>query len=232
MNPRRDPDRLIHAFLMEGATELADEVYVTVRDRIEHTRQRAVIGPWREPDVNGYLKIALAVAAVVVVAVVGFRQFGGANVAGPGSSGSPAPTATPAGPPTPAPSAAGSAPPLTETLTSDRMASRSRTRAAGRHGPRPSPGRRASRTSCRPAPTSFTTPSARAHSGSWPRRSRSAMPRLRHGPPRRSLSMTDAQRPCRSPSTEPWGSSGKPDAPGGCHDRGSRLLHLALHVRR
>ncbi len=77
MNPRRDPDRLIHAFLMEGATELADEVYVTVRDRIEHTRQRAVIGPWREPDVNRYLKIALAVAAVVVVAVVGFRQFGG-----------------------------------------------------------------------------------------------------------------------------------------------------------
>ena len=84
MNTRRDPDRLIHAFLMEGATELADEVYVTVRDRIEHTRQRAVIGSWREPDVNRYLKIALAVAAVVVVAVVGFRQFGGSNVAGSG----------------------------------------------------------------------------------------------------------------------------------------------------
>ena len=35
MNAHRDPDRLIHAFLMEGATELADEVYDTVRDRIE-----------------------------------------------------------------------------------------------------------------------------------------------------------------------------------------------------
>ena len=33
---------------------------------------------------NRYLKIALAVAAVVVVAVVGFRQFGGSNVGGPG----------------------------------------------------------------------------------------------------------------------------------------------------
>ena len=48
MNARRDPDRLIHAFLMEGATELADEVYVTVRDHIEHTtttgRHRPVEG--------------------------------------------------------------------------------------------------------------------------------------------------------------------------------------------
>ena len=48
MNTHRDPDRLIHAFLMEGATELADEVYVTVRDRIEqHTttgRHRLVEG--------------------------------------------------------------------------------------------------------------------------------------------------------------------------------------------
>jgi hypothetical protein len=119
MTVQRDPDRLIHAFLMEGATELADEVYVTVRDRIEETRQRAVIGSWREPDVNRYLKIALAAAAVLVVAVVGFRQFGGTNVAGPGASVSPEPTATPAATATPVPSDAGSAPPLTETFTSD-----------------------------------------------------------------------------------------------------------------
>ena len=117
MNTRRDPDRLIHTFLMEGATELADEVYVTVRDHIDHTRQRAVFGSWREPDVNRYLKIAMAVAAVVVVAVVGFRQFGGSNVSGPGSTATPGPTATPAV--TPEPSASG-APPSSETYTSER----------------------------------------------------------------------------------------------------------------
>jgi hypothetical protein len=109
MNAHRDPDRLIHAFLMEGATELADDVYVAVRDRIEQKRQRAVLGPWREPDVNRYLKIALAVAAVLVVAVVGFRQFGGANVSGPGSSLAPtaSPSPSPASPSASAPAAAG-----------------------------------------------------------------------------------------------------------------------------
>ena len=31
MTARRDPDRLIHAFLMEGQTELADQVFDAVR---------------------------------------------------------------------------------------------------------------------------------------------------------------------------------------------------------
>jgi len=101
MNARRDPDRLIHTFLMEGATELADDVYDTVRDRIEHKRQRAVIGPWRAPDVNPYLKIGLAAAAVLVVAVVGLRQFGSSNVSGPGSGPTQVPTSTPAVTPVP-----------------------------------------------------------------------------------------------------------------------------------
>ncbi len=105
MNARRDPDRLIHAFLMEGATELADDVYDTVRDHIEHTRQRAVIGPWREPDMNPYLKIALAAAAVVIVAVVGIRQLGpgvgGSSIGGPAPTATTGPTATPAVTPTP-----------------------------------------------------------------------------------------------------------------------------------
>ncbi len=117
MNPHRDPDRLIHAFLMEGATELADEIYDTVRDRIDHKRQRTVIGPWREPDVNRYLKFALAAAAVLAIAVVGYRQFGSANEVGPAASGSPAPSSTPAVTATPAASSAG--PALTETFTSD-----------------------------------------------------------------------------------------------------------------
>ena len=52
MTAHRDPDRLIHAFLMEGQTELADQVYDAVRATIEQKRQRAVIGPWRMPNMN------------------------------------------------------------------------------------------------------------------------------------------------------------------------------------
>ena len=76
MNARRDPDRLIHAFLLEGATELADQVYDAVRDRIEQKRQRVVIGPWRMPDMNKLVPIGLGAAAVVVVLVVGTQLLG------------------------------------------------------------------------------------------------------------------------------------------------------------
>ena len=50
MNERRDPDRLVHDFLMEGQTELADQVYDAVRATIEQKPQRVVIGPWRMPN--------------------------------------------------------------------------------------------------------------------------------------------------------------------------------------
>ena len=71
MNARRDPDRLIHDFLMEGQTELADQVYDAVRASIEQKRQRVVIGPWRLPTMNKLVPIALGTAAVVAVLLVG-----------------------------------------------------------------------------------------------------------------------------------------------------------------
>jgi len=114
MTPRRDPDRLIHAFLMGGQTELADPVYDAVRDRIEETRQRAVIGPWRASDVNNFLKIGLAAAAVVVIAIIAINLL----------PGSPAPGGEPSASPSVSPSASGPtpssspAPPLTQSFTS------------------------------------------------------------------------------------------------------------------
>ncbi|MEO6059132.1 MAG: hypothetical protein ABIQ05_04065 [Candidatus Limnocylindria bacterium] len=109
MTASRDPDRLIHAFFSEGLDELPYPVYDAVRDRIEQTRQRAVMGSWRTPDMNRYLKIGLAAAAVVVIAVVGFQYLGGPNTGSPGATE----TATPEPSPSPA-----SPPPLTESFTS------------------------------------------------------------------------------------------------------------------
>ena len=94
MTASRDPDRLIHAFLREGLDELPDPVYDAVRDRIEETRQRAFIGPWRTSGMNRYLKIGLAAAAVVVIAVVGFQFLGNRNNGGPGATETPQPTVT------------------------------------------------------------------------------------------------------------------------------------------
>jgi hypothetical protein len=89
MTASRDPDRLIHAFLHEGLDELPDPVYDEVRDRIELTRQRAFIGPWRTSDMNRYLKIGLAAAAVLVVAVVGYNLLPGSPASGGEPSASP-----------------------------------------------------------------------------------------------------------------------------------------------
>ena len=128
MNAHRDPDRLVHDFLMEGGTELADQVYDTVRASIEQKRQRAVVGPWRFPDMNKLVPLGLGAAAVVVVLLAGGQLLrppaqngvGGAPAASPvptaatTPSPTPVPTATPAAPTPSAPSA----PPLTQSFTS------------------------------------------------------------------------------------------------------------------
>ena len=95
MNARRDPERLIHAFLMEGQTELADPVYDAVRANIEKKRQRVVIGPWRVPDMSKFVPYALGVAAVVAVAVVGLNLLPGSQT----GAGGPPPPASPSAPP-------------------------------------------------------------------------------------------------------------------------------------
>jgi hypothetical protein len=104
MNARRDPDRLIHAFLMEGQTELADQVYDAVRATIEQKRQRVVIGPWRMPKMNKLVPIGVAAAALVVVLVVGAQLLGPPVSSGVGGVPSVQPSVAPS--PTAAPSVA------------------------------------------------------------------------------------------------------------------------------
>ena len=119
----RDPERLIHAFVREGAEQLDDQVYDAVRAEIEQKRQRVVIGPWRVPDMSKFLALGAGIAAVVVVLAVGSRLLPApaGSLAGAGSSPLPtaAPSPTPSPTPSPSPSPApATTPPLTQTFTS------------------------------------------------------------------------------------------------------------------
>jgi len=107
MSAHRDLDRLIQSFLAEGPMELPDPSYDEVRDRMEQKRQRAFIGPWRTSDMNRYLKIGLAAAAVVVIAVVAFNLLPGSSAPGGETSASPSVSPSVAEPSTEPSTAAG-----------------------------------------------------------------------------------------------------------------------------
>ena len=76
MTVPRDPDRKIRAYLDEGRTELPDHAYDAVRADIDRTRQRVVIGPWREPRVSTVASLAFGAAAVLMVGVIGLTVIG------------------------------------------------------------------------------------------------------------------------------------------------------------
>jgi hypothetical protein len=92
MTSSRDPDRLIHDFLLEGEEQLPDQVYDAVRDAIEQKPQRAFIGPWRISSMNRFLAIGAAAVAVLVVVVIGSQLFGSPTKIGGGSDATPQPT--------------------------------------------------------------------------------------------------------------------------------------------
>jgi hypothetical protein len=94
MTTSRDPDRLIHAFIREGAEQLDDQVYDAVRAEIDQKRQRVVIGPWRVPTMSKLVPIGLGAAAVIAVLFIG-SQFMGSPTSNVGGAPSAEPTATP-----------------------------------------------------------------------------------------------------------------------------------------
>jgi len=104
MTASRDPERLIRAFLDEGPIELPERAYHAVRSTIDQTRQRAVVGPWRDTRMFNRARYALAGLATLAVFVVGvglFAQRGG--LLAPGAS--PSSTSTPLANPSATPSA-------------------------------------------------------------------------------------------------------------------------------
>lgn len=113
MTTSRDPDRLIDAYLAEGPDRLPDRTYDTVRGDIDRTRQRVAIGPWREPNMNTIAKLAITLAAVVVVAIVGLNLL-----PEQGSVGgiAPTPSPTPSSTPTPTPAVTASPSPVVQYL--------------------------------------------------------------------------------------------------------------------
>jgi TRAP-type C4-dicarboxylate transport system substrate-binding protein len=103
MTQRNDIERLLDHWFSDGPDQAPDRVVDIVTDRIERQSQRPVWRlQWRSLPVNAYAKFAVAAAAVLLVAVVGFSMFSGNR----GSVGGPVPSpsevrpsqATPASP--------------------------------------------------------------------------------------------------------------------------------------
>ena len=87
-------DDLIRAFIAEGRDDLPDRAFDAVRGEIHRTRQRVVIGPWREPQMSNVTRYALVAAAVVAVLVGASRLWPAPS--GPGTT-EPSPTPSPTG---------------------------------------------------------------------------------------------------------------------------------------
>ena len=107
MSTSRDPDRLIHTFLLEGEDELFDQVYDRVRAAIEQKPQRVVFGPWRMPIMNRIVGFGLAAAAVIAVVLIGAQLLGSpGGFGGPGDEPTPTPEESTAEPSAPEPTSA------------------------------------------------------------------------------------------------------------------------------
>lgn len=108
MTTDRDMDRLLGRWLEAGPDAAPDRMLNVLADRIDRQPQRAA---WRLDRrlllMNPYVKIGAAIAAVIVIGIVGFGLFwGGDNsIVGPPAAGpTPNPTVAPSSaPPAPTP---------------------------------------------------------------------------------------------------------------------------------
>jgi hypothetical protein len=106
MTQQRDIERLLDHWFSDGPDQAPDRVVDIVTDRIERQSQRPAWRLQRRPfPVNIYAKLAVAAAAVLIVAVVGYNLLPGPST-GVGGPASPAPSSAP--PASASPSAASS----------------------------------------------------------------------------------------------------------------------------
>lgn len=108
MSTDRDVTRIVRSWLEEGVTALPDRVLDAVLDQVPATRQRRAWWPARGLELmNMQIRIVLAAAAVVVVALIGVNlmprtgEVGG--VGGARQTPAPSATPTPTSSPTPVP---------------------------------------------------------------------------------------------------------------------------------
>jgi hypothetical protein len=101
VNERSEIERALNIWFEDGPTRMPDRVVTVVADRIGSTRQRR---RWRLQrrllDMNLFVKVGAVIAAVVLIAVVGYNLLPGTSpgVGGPAlASPSPSPTAMPPG---------------------------------------------------------------------------------------------------------------------------------------
>jgi hypothetical protein len=110
MQTDQDLARIVRSWLDEGATALPDRVLDAVLDQVPATRQRRSLWPSRRfAEMNTYAKLAIAAAAVVVVAIVGYNLL---PARGGDAVGGPAVTAAPSASPSPSEAIRPSAGPL------------------------------------------------------------------------------------------------------------------------
>lgn len=96
MTAPRYADQLIQAFLADGQTELPDRAFDAVRRDIHRTRQRVVIGPWKEPRMSTLTRLAIAAAVVVALGVAWVNVAPIDRIGGPPTSAPTiGPTSTP-----------------------------------------------------------------------------------------------------------------------------------------
>ncbi|HEU0237322.1 MAG TPA: hypothetical protein VFR14_12860 [Candidatus Limnocylindrales bacterium] len=104
MTTDRDVGRLLDRWLADGLDQVNDHVLDLVEERIGLERQLpAWRASWRDSHVNANLKLAVGLAAVLIVAVVGWNLLPGRSpgVGGPPTTASPAPS--PSATPSPVP---------------------------------------------------------------------------------------------------------------------------------
>ena len=100
MTTNKEMERIVRSWLEPGLTTLTDDVLDPVLDQLPATPQRR---PWwparRIAHMSAFAKFAMAAAAVVVVAIVGYNLLGPSGASQVG--GVPSPSAAPASSPAP-----------------------------------------------------------------------------------------------------------------------------------